>query len=270
MPAGFNSLSNQRSFLGYTFGNPDLTNEKSDSYTIGLVFTPKFLSGFTATVDYVNIRLKSAISQFSATQVVSACYDSVNYPNNPFCTLTERDADKQLTNIGSTYFNSAELRYKGILADVRYRTASPFLGADSHLQLGVSYQYLDTLTTQVTAGSRPRVDSNTVGYSRHKGVFTFNYDNGPFNYQAQVQYLGSANNENNVAPNFYSIPKIKEVAYLNMAVSYDLTKNLTMRASIDNVFDTKPPFPFPVIGNPQTYFTGVIGTFVRVGVGAHF
>lgn len=270
VPAGFNSLSNQRSFLGYTFGNPSLTNEKSDSYTVGLVFTPKFLSGFTATVDYVNIRLKNAISQFSATQVVSACYDAVNYPSNPFCSLVDRDVDKQLTNIGTTYFNSAELRYKGILADVRYRTATPFLGADSHLQLGVSYQYLDTLTTQVTAGARPRVDDNTVGYSRHKGVFTLNYDNGPFNYQAQVQYLGSANYENNVAPNFYSIPKINEVAYVNMAVSYDLTKNVTMRASIDNVFDTKPPYPYPVIGNPQTYFSGVIGTFVRVGMGVHF
>ncbi|MEI6484711.1 MAG: TonB-dependent receptor [Sphingomonadales bacterium] len=270
VPAGFNSLSNQRSFRGYTFGNTALQNEKSDSYTLGLVLTPKFIPGFTATVDYVNIRLKNAISQFSSTQVVQACYDAVNYPNNPFCALVQRDAQKQLTNIGTTFFNSAELRYKGILADVRYRTATPFLGAGSHVQFAVSYQYLDTLTNQVTAGAAATVNDNTPGYSRHKGIFTFNYDNGPFNYQAQVQYIGSANYDNNVPANFYSIPKINEVAFVNMAVTYDLTKQVTVRASIDNIFDTKPPYPFPLIGGAQTYFSGVIGTFVRVGMGVHF
>lgn len=270
VPANFDSLAGDRSFRGFSFGNPNLRNEKADSYTLGLVLTPKFLPGFTATVDYVNIRLKDAISQFSTDQVLSACYDAVDYPNNQFCSLVSRDSAKQLNNVGTTYFNSAELRYKGILADVRYRTATPFLGADSHVQFGVSYQYLDTLTNQVTAGAAANVNDNTVGYSRHKGVFTFNYDNGPFNYQAQVQYLGSANFVNNVPANTYSIPKINEVAYVNMAVSYDLTKKITLRASVDNIFDTKPPYPYPLIGNPQTYFTGVIGTFVRVGMGVHF
>lgn len=270
IPADFSSLSNQRSFRGFTFGNPDLQNEKSDSYTLGLVLTPKGIPGLTATVDYVNIRLKNAISQFSATQVVQACYDSVNFPNNPFCALVQRDASKQISSVGTTFFNSAELRYKGILADIRYRTATPFLGADSHVMVGVSYQYLDTLTNQVTAGAVPVINDNTPGYSRHKGILTLNYDNGPFNYQAQVQYIGSANYDNNSPPNTYSIPKINEVAFVNMAVTYDLTKQVTVRASIDNIFDTKPPYPFPLIGNPQTYFSGVIGTFVRVGMGVHF
>lgn len=270
IPPGFNSLSNQRSFRGFTFGNPDLENEKSDSFTLGLVLTPKFIPGLTATVDYVNIRLKNAISQFSATQVVQACYDAVNFPNNPFCALVQRDNNLQLSSVGTTFFNSAELRYKGVLADVRYRTATPFLGADSSVMLAVSYQYLDTLTNQVTAGAVPVVNDNTPGYSRHKGVFTFNYDNGPFNYQAQVQYIGSANYDNNVPANFYSIPKIKEVAFVNMSVRYDLTKNINARLMVDNIFDTKPPYPYPLIGNAQTYFTGILGTVVRVGMGVHF
>ena len=273
VPAGFNALSNQRSFIGFTVGNPNLTNEKSDSYTVGLVFTPKALPGFTATVDYVNIRLNNAISQFSQTDVVNACYDSPNFPNNSFCNFTERDEDLQLTNVGTTYFNSAQLRYKGIIADVRYRTSTPFLGANSNLSFGISYQYLDTLTNQAVAGAVPRTDSNEVGYSRHKGVATINYDNGPLNTQVQVQYLGSANVENNVAANFYSIPRYSEIAFVNLAVSYDLTKNITVRTSIDNLFDTKPPFPFPIAAgtNPQqTYFTGILGTFIRVGVGVNF
>ncbi|WP_197042152.1 TonB-dependent receptor domain-containing protein [Sandarakinorhabdus oryzae] len=279
VPAGFNSLSDQRSFRGFTFGNPFLQNEKSNSFTLGMVLAPKAIPGLTATVDYVSVRLSNAISQFSATQVVSACYDSVNFPDNPFCSLVQRDEDFQISSVGTTFFNSANLRYKGILAAVNYRTATPFLGADSHVMLGVSYQYLDTLTEQVTAGAVPLVKDNTPGYSRHKGVFTFNYDNGPFNYQAQVQYIGSANGDNNAPANFYSINRINEVAFVNMSVSYDITKMITLRASVDNIFDAKPPSPFPVIGTTNTadgsnslntYFPGVIGTFVRVGMGVHF
>src|SRR5690606_17945385 len=37
-------------------GNPDLTEEKSDTYTIGAVLQPTFLPRFSLTVDYYNIK----------------------------------------------------------------------------------------------------------------------------------------------------------------------------------------------------------------------
>ena len=83
VPAGFNALSNQRSFLGFSFGNPNLQNEKSDNFTAGIVFTPQKLRGLTVTADYVDITLKNAISQFTASQVAAACYDATNYPEQP-------------------------------------------------------------------------------------------------------------------------------------------------------------------------------------------
>ena len=276
VPAGFNALSNQRSFLGYSFGNPNLQNEKSDSYTAGITFTPTFIRGLTVTADYVNVVLKNAISQFSATQVAAACYDASNYPNNQFCGLVTRDAAHQISNVGTTYFNSAKLRYKGILADVKYRVATPFLGQASSLSTALSYQYLDTLTTEITKGAKPRIDDNSVGYSRHKGFATVNYENNGFDYQVQVQYIGSANVENNAPANFYSIKRYSPVAYVNMAATFDVTPHLTVRASVDNVLDTKPPYPFPLNGSfaqgdpNQVYFSGIFGTFVRVGAGVHF
>ncbi|MFX8262455.1 hypothetical protein ABTL46_21620, partial [Acinetobacter baumannii] len=65
VPTNFSSLSNQRSFQTFTFGNNALTNEQSDSFTAGIVLKPRFLRGFSATVDYIDITLKNAISQFS-------------------------------------------------------------------------------------------------------------------------------------------------------------------------------------------------------------
>lgn len=273
VPAAFNSLSNQRSIRGFTFGNDLLTNEKSDNFTVGAVFTPSFLRGFEATVDYVDITLSNAISQFTPTQVANACYDAANFPSNIFCSLVSRTPDSQLSEIGTTFFNSATLQYRGILGNIRYRHASPLLGAASNITVGLSYQYLDNLSEQVTSGSRARVIDNSIGYSRHKGVLTLNYDNGPFFFQTQVQYIGSAKIDPNAPANFYSIPDVREVAFVNMSVSYDIRKYVTVRASVDNVLDATPPFPgslYNGVDGQNVYFSGIVGRFVRVGAAVHF
>ena len=270
IPANFQSLSNSRSFPGFTFGNPDLTNEKSDSYSAGIVITPPFLRGLSATIDYVDITLKNAISQFGTSQVVAACYDSTTFPANPFCALVTRDATNQLSNVGSTYFNSAKLRYKGILADIRYSFATPFLGTSSRLGLGASYQYLDTLTNQVGTFDAPTITDNSVGYSKHKGVVSLNYDNEGFSSQIQASYIGKAKVDPNAAADFYSISDVNSVIFVNLAVSYDVGDRFTIRANVDNLFGTTPPYPYPLAGGTTTYFRGILGPYFRVGAAVHF
>ena len=278
VPANFVSLSDQRSIQTFTFGNTALTSEKSDNFTVGAVVKPRFLRGFSATVDYVNIQLNNAISQFSNNQVVSACYDATNYPNNPFCALVTRDFRgspgvgnyAQLSNVGTTYFNSAQLKYKGILAEVAYRTGSPFLGRGSHVGLTVNYQYLDTLSTVVTAGSRAVFTSNSVGYSRNKGVATIRYDNGGFFGQVQVNYIGKTRVDPNTAFNFYTVPEVKAFTYVNLSVKYDVGRNFSLNADVDNLLDAKAPYPYSASGGTTTYFQGILGTYFRFGAAVHF
>lgn len=266
VPTNFTALSNQRSFPGFVFGNATLTNEKSDAFTAGVVFEPRFLRGLAITVDYVDITLKNAISQFSTDQVAASCYDSTTFPSNPFCTLVQRDpGTRQLSRIGTSFFNSAQLSYKGILADVKYVAETPFLGADSTVALSATYQYLDTLTNQVIAGDVPVQNNDTVGYSPHKGVFTATYENNIFNYQVQAQYLGATQVDPQATPDQFSVQKVDSVVFVNMAMSIDVTDRATFRLSADNVFNEKPPFPFPLAGGTTTYFSGILGTFFRAG-----
>ena len=271
VPANFNSLSNQRSFPTFTFGNPTLQNEKSDSFTAGVALTPRFLPGFNATVDYIDIKLKKAISQFSNSQVVSACYDAATYPDNPFCGLLSRDpATRQLNSVSSSYFNSAQLRYKGIVAGLNYRRPTPFLGEGSRLELNMSYQYLDTLTTEVTAGSAPVINHNSVGYSRHKGVASLTYDNHGFTGQIQANYIGKARIDPNTDFDFYSVPTVNSFIFTNLSLAYNVGERFTIRSSVDNLFDVKPPSPYPASGGTSTYFQGILGRYFRVGAAVHF
>ncbi len=279
LPANFLSKSNDRSFQTYTFGNTALQNEQSDNFTVGTVVTPRFLPGFSATVDYVNIKLKNAISLFSNSQVVAACYDAANYPSNPFCGLISRDFTGtaasnnnfgQLNNVGTTYFNSAELNYRGILAQISYRTRADFLGAGSNLGFDVNYQYLDNLSTVVTAGSAPVHTSNSVGYSPHKGVASVRYDNGGFFGQIQVNYVGPTRVDPDTALNFYAVPTVKAFTFVNLSARYDVNEHFSLNGNIDNVLDVKPPYPYPASGGTTPYFQGIMGTYIRIGAAAHF
>lgn len=279
VPTNLHSQSSSRSFPTFVVGNPVLQNEKSDNFTAGVVLTPRFLPGFSATIDYVHIRLDNAISQFSNSQVVAACYDATDFPNNQFCSLVTRDFSGtpatnsnygQLSNVGTTYFNSAQLRYKGILAEISYRTRSDFLGAGSHIGFDINYQYLDDLSTIVTAGSAPVHTGNSVGYSRNKGIATFRYDNGGFFGQVQVNYIGKARIDPDTALNFYAVPEVKAFTYVNLSARLDVTKQFSINADIDNVFDVKPPYPYPASGGTSPYFQGILGTYIRIGAAVHF
>jgi iron complex outermembrane receptor protein len=73
-----------------TQGNMNLTPEFSRTYTVGAVWTPDFLPGLTASLDYFRIHIKNAISQIQANSlnVQSLCESSGG--SSPFCQLYQR------------------------------------------------------------------------------------------------------------------------------------------------------------------------------------
>src|SRR5207237_4557623 len=111
VPANFNALSDQRSFRGALAGNVDLQNERSNAWSVGVVLTPRFIPNLRLSADYLDIKLRDAISNLSASQVVASCYDSPDFPNNQFCDRVTRDAAHQINFIETTFFNASPLRY---------------------------------------------------------------------------------------------------------------------------------------------------------------
>lgn len=57
-------------------GNPNLDPEIATTYTVGVVLQPRFLPGFTATVDYYNIEIVDAISAPSQSDVIDGCFQA--------------------------------------------------------------------------------------------------------------------------------------------------------------------------------------------------
>lgn len=55
-------------------GNLQLRPETSDSWIVGAVFRPTFLPGFTASIDYWNIKVKGAITAPTPGDAIGACF----------------------------------------------------------------------------------------------------------------------------------------------------------------------------------------------------
>lgn len=55
-------------------GNPNLKVEKSTTYTIGAVWQPSFVPKLSISVDYFNIKLKDAITTPTPSDIIGACF----------------------------------------------------------------------------------------------------------------------------------------------------------------------------------------------------
>jgi outer membrane receptor protein involved in Fe transport len=64
--------------------NPNLKEETSDSYTIGAVIQPRFLPGFSLSIDYYDITVNDIIAAVGAQGIVNSCYDLPTL-DNVFC-----------------------------------------------------------------------------------------------------------------------------------------------------------------------------------------
>lgn len=62
-------------------GNPFLANEQSESYNLGLVYTPKWLPGFSLQADYFALELTNEIDLEGPGTTIPACFDSPDFPN---------------------------------------------------------------------------------------------------------------------------------------------------------------------------------------------
>jgi len=112
-------------------GNPDLQPETSETFTFGVIFTPRFLENFTLTLDYFNIEIEDAVGTAPTSEVISSCYSSAGF-SDPLCALIvgpsfpgvdetpspaapdRRNSNLQLSGILQTQANLATYETSGI------------------------------------------------------------------------------------------------------------------------------------------------------------
>lgn len=263
-------------------GNPGLEEEKSDSYTYGVVIQPRWLPGLAITADYYDIKVKNVISAVTAQQIVDSCFDADSL-DNAYCALIEpRQANGFFAvpfALNQSSVNFSALRAKGIDLDVSYNHKfTPDFGANLHfvgtwVKTRDDYPYLEdpTLPERIKGElGDPIYSFNASADLKYKSV-TLGY---------QLRYIGKqavtdweATHDSAQGPAYdpdYSDPQFyPAVWYHDIRLGVDVNDQFNLYAGVDNLFDKLPPYG--LLGN--TDGGGIYnntGRFFYAGVKAKF
>jgi outer membrane receptor protein involved in Fe transport len=163
------------SFSQTATGNLNLTPEKADSLNIGAVVSPRFLPGFSASVDYFRIDLDDAIDFLTAQNIVDRCFEGVR----EYCDAISQDPNNaSRILLRNQPFNFARRLVRGVDFDASYRMPLDriFSAAEGNFTLrGVATRYIENI---VDTGITGVVALNTVGvnggqFSTPKWIYRF-------------------------------------------------------------------------------------------------
>ena len=137
-------------------GNVHLKPETSTTRSAGIVFTPTFLDGFTATIDWWDISVANVISSLPQALVLNECYgaSSTAATQSYFCQFVNRNGGHLIYGTGgytvSTDINSGYLKTSGLDYELNYQldTANLWGLNEGSLSFNVIGTYLNTLTQE--------------------------------------------------------------------------------------------------------------------------
>ncbi len=289
LPVGFTANTNA-SITGTTSGNANLDPEHSVSYTGGFVLQPPIIPNLSITLDYYSIKIKDAISNVQAQDVINNCYGSSAGLDSNFCTLLTRGADKNINFVRTTYVNASKLFTDGYEMQLLYHTnvaeltdrwsVSRPLTGDLSFDLTADYvAHLRDFPFQnnpsqvhILEGVKSGTESNTnVGTPQVKALASLTYRQGPVSVTWQTRYLGrgalfvrdatSADHSEGL-----NIPYAEATFFHNLVGSYRFAgrlDGLEVTAGVNDLFDEQAPFTVLGTGNDVAYD---LGRFAFVGM----
>ena len=274
--------ANQYNTLGG--GNPNLAPEIANTWTGGLVITPrKFLPGFTAALDYYNIKINQVIGTLGSTDIQNQCAAT---GNAYLCGLIHRDqfGSLWLTTNGytiATNLNLGQLWREGLDVNATYtRPVGHDLGALSVNLIG-SYLWKAAINTGLysydCAGYFGNTcDPGTAPFPKWRHLARFSWET-PWNVTVSVGWRminGMAIDESSPNPalaNPADMPlqiangmgALPAAHYMDIGATWKIHKRVTFIAGINNVFDKQPPLGPG--SSPNDYAAGFYGTYDPLG-----
>jgi outer membrane receptor protein involved in Fe transport len=287
---------------GLNGGNPDLTEERSTSWSVGAVVRPNFVPGLIFTVDYYNIEITNAINTVGAQTVIDQCYDSPDGIDNQFCRAITRNPNgtfagqQNVLHAGETVqfpltgqsfltgpFNYATQTTSGIDFDLAYRHPSEgdwSFGARAI----VTYLIGRDNFTSIVEPNRATQQKLTLGDPEWAGQLRLNVGYKDFDFAWNMRYVGkqtvgtwAAQNVEQGRPptNADQFPFVfyPDVSYHDIRIEKGFG-DAKVYFGIDNLFDQLPPFDLlgniiTADGRSDAQFTNT-GRFFYMGVDLRF
>jgi outer membrane receptor protein involved in Fe transport len=253
---GYNSI---------TGGNPALGPETARTRAIGLVFEPRFLPGFNATIDWFDIDIKSAIELIGTDAIMQTCLAT---GDRLFCDRIHRDLNGSLWEspqgfIDDTNANIGARSVRGVDVGANYRRGLGRLGDVSIEMLG---SHLTKAVTDNGGLSTPFDCVGLYGYPcdyplpkwRHTARVTWRLHDGlaiSLNWRHVGKVTLAALNPDFGLLGFVS-PLETEIGaqdYFDLTALFPVKEQYEFRIGVRNIFDRAPPIVTSL--NPACFST---------------
>jgi outer membrane receptor protein involved in Fe transport len=291
--------------FGFNQGNPDLVPEVGKSWTLGAVLQPRWIPGFSLTIDYYNIKIENVISGLTGQAIINRCYDDPVGIDNPFCAAVFRrndpnplidktfagQANRAIPNnpplnfptIGPAFlnqpFNFQKLTAEGIDFDGAYRRR---IGGGTTLNLRgiVTWNMNRRNFTFITAPDMYTRINGTLGDPEWAASFNANVDFGMFDIGYRLNYIGhqavtafgvqrSEQGRPPTNPDAFPFIDYPDVMYHAFRLGFEATEDFKFYMGVDNALNRKPPFDLTGTGGGSGIFP-VTGRFFYAGAEAKF
>ena len=277
----FAVFGNPMSYLGTIKGNLNLKPEKADQWNAGVVLSPRFLPGFTASADYFNIKLNDAIDSLSAQDIVNRCFEGATQ----YCDAIVPDPSNPTGRvlISRSPFNFVSLKVSGVDFDAAYRRP---IGGGNFTLRGVATRYIHRIED---TGISTAIPIDIVGTdSLPKWLFRFsaNYDTPSYSVTATARGVSASTYQETFTERpiecqtncpvsttqfpTYDNTDISGAFYvdLNVTKKFDIggDPNGEFFVNVTNVFDRRPILlPETGLAANSTY-SNLLGRAFRVGM----
>ncbi|SFC04333.1 TonB-dependent receptor [Massilia yuzhufengensis] len=214
-------------------GNPDLSPERSRTYSAGLVVEP--LANLTLSVDYWNIRLKDQLNAL-AEQTLFGNFEK-------YRDLFVYDAaGTSLLYVLAITDNLGEVKTRGLDLSLAYRMPKTRFGNFS-VNLDSTYvnkyDYQNEPGGPFTENAGRYADASPVFRWRHNLLFSLS--RGDWSFNLANRYMSHYTDQNTaVAPEFFN--KVGHYSTWSLSTTYSGNKKAEFTAGIKNLFDKEPPF----------------------------
>lgn len=232
-----------------TGGNPNLAPEKADTWTGGIVLTPTWFDGFSASIDYYHINIGGAIATLGRQQTFDQCFQG----NQTACSnITETAPGAYLVEL--PYLNLNSLKVAGF--DIEASYATDLLGGKLNLHAYANHQ---GRYQEQTPGSDPIDYADEVGRSDNpewEGQFQADFRYGAFATTLTERFIGSGIFDvtyvEGVDINDNTVPS---TWYTDASFRYDMGENANYEfyLTVNNLFNQPPPLAPQVSGTHLRY-----------------
>lgn len=264
-------------------GNPNLTEETSETITAGFVLNAPFLDGFNLAIDYYKIEVDNAVATMNAQTTINVCYVLMDASSAPCQAVTRLPGSGQVFEVRASNSNIGSLVVEGFDLSADYTFALPdALGiGDDGADIGLVYHagWLSERTSQIIGA--PPIDcagyfgsctaQGSGGSPDFKSTFMATYSSGPIMLRTQVRYFGDLERRPDV-PSTTPITA-DAITYVDFSGAFDITEHVQLFGGVDNALDEQPPLLTSAYGgdaNTDATLYDIIGRRYFMGVRARF